>query len=342
MKALVLSGGTGTRLRPLTYSCAKQLLPVANKPILFYILEKIAAAAIKDVGIIVGNTHEEIKAAVGNGERWDVNITYIHQSQPSGLAHAVKAAHQYLGDDDFLMVLGDNMFQMGLDELIQSFYNSGSNASLLLHKVENPEQFGVAVLENRQITRLVEKPEKYIGDLAITGVYIFDKSIFPAINEIKPSARGELEITDAMQKLLDNGGSISYVLTRGWWKDTGKPEDLLEVNRLILDEIKAGPGLIHFGKNVEISNCRIDSPVIIGDDSHVTDCHLGPYVSVGKNVRIENSKIDNSIILDGTTIQNTGKEISGSLIGRNSSINGLSTQSMSVCLILGDSSKICI
>ncbi|MCR4436854.1 MAG: glucose-1-phosphate thymidylyltransferase [Clostridiales bacterium] len=351
MKALILSGGTGTRLRPLTYTNAKQLIPVANKPILYYIIEKISKVGIEDVGIIVGDTHQEIKIAVGNGNRWGIRTTFIHQPFPLGLAHAVKTASSFIGDSDFIMILGDNLFQMELDEIINNFYLNNSNASLLLHRVDNPSEFGVAVVENGRIVKLVEKPEDFISDLIVTGVYVFDKSIFNAISHINPSPRGELEITDAIQKLLEMGGKVSYTLTSGWWKDTGKICDVLEANRLILDSPDGIAGSscvlgtlfnnrIHMGQNVTVENSVIQGPAVIGDDAVITGSCIGPYTSVGKRVEIINSHIENSIVLDNTKVENIGKKISGSLIGKNVTIKNSKSGQDSLSFLLGDDSKI--
>lgn len=351
MKALILSGGTGTRLRPLTYTIAKQLLPVANKPILHYIIEKVAKAGITEVGIIVGNTQDEIKLSVGNGDQWNVNVTYIYQPLPLGLAHAVKTAADFLQDSDFLMILGDNLFQMELDSLIKSFRETGANASVLLHKIQNPTGFGVAVVENGQVVRLVEKPSEPISDLIITGVYLFDKSIFPAIENTKPSKRGELEITDAMQKLLETGGKMSFEIIRGWWKDTGKLKDILEANQLTLGEIKSifetplgtsstYTGEICVGKNVTIENSILRGPVIVGDNSCIINSYLGPYTAISSGVKISNCEVENAIILEGTQIENIDKKIDSSLIGRNAIIKGKKYKPNSNSLLVGDDSEV--
>lgn len=351
MKALILSGGSGSRLRPLTYTNAKQLLPLANKPILFHIIEKVVKAGINDIGIIVGDTREEVIKTVGNGNRWGINISYLHQPAPLGLAHAVKTAADFLMEDDFLMVLGDNVFNMELNTLINKFYSNNANSALLLHKVENPSQYGVAAVEDTRITRLVEKPKEFVSDLIITGVYIFDKSIFTAIDNIKPSPRGELEITDAIQKQLETGGKVTYELIQGWWKDTGKLEDILEANRLMLDEMdgkfKTLPqfnsvftGKTQLGANVVIENSNITGPVAIADDTTIRNSYIGPYTSVGKAVTVNDCEIDNCIILENTKIDGIHNRISGSLIGRNVQIKELRKRPLSHTFLVGDNSKI--
>lgn len=351
MKALILSGGTGTRLRPLTYTNAKQLIPIANKPALFFIIEKIAEAGIKDIGIIVGNTRNEIMSVVGDGSRWNVCITYIYQLNPLGLAHAVKIAHSYIGDEDFLMILGDNLFSMKLDVLIENFHINSSNASILLHRVENSSQYGVAVIEDGDIVQLVEKPKDNKSNFIITGVYIFDKNIFPAIDSISPSKRGELEITDAIQKLIDTNQKVTYELVKGWWKDTGKLYDVLEANKFTLIDMTNTPdtGLdnsctckdkVFISSNAIIKNSIIYGPVIIGDNSVITDSTLGPFTSVGNNVKIRKCKIENSIILGGTELSNIQMKINNSLIGKNARVNGACTGTPSICFLIGDNSEV--
>lgn len=351
MKALILSGGAGTRLRPLTYTSPKQLIPLANKPILFHVIDKIVKAGIRDIGIVVGDTRKEIKREVGNGEKWKINISYIYQSEPLGLAHAVKTAASFIGDSDFLMVLGDNMFSMGLEDLISNFHTKQANVSILLHQVDKPSQFGVAVVENGYIVKLVEKPQDFISDLIITGVYVFDKSIFAAIEQTVPSARGELEITDAIQKQLDLGGKVTYERITGWWKDTGKEQDLLEANRLLLDEMESEiqslpdadsryMGKLRIGKNVKIVNSTIIGPAIIDENSVITDSYIGPYSSISKGGIIHNCEIDNCIILEGTQMDSIDKRISGSLIGKNVLIQSSNKRPFANSFVLGDNSKI--
>ena len=351
MKALILSGGTGTRLRPLTYTNAKQLLPLANKPILFHIIEKIVNTGINEICIIVGDTKEEVKRIVGNGDRWNVAISYIYQPLPLGLAHAVKIASDFLGEEDFLMILGDNVFNMALDPLIENFYTTKANSTILLHRVENPSQFGVAVVEKNCIVKLVEKPKEYISDLIITGVYIFDKSIFAAIDQTQPSMRGELEITDAIQKLLTLGGNVTYEIIQGWWKDTGKLQDMLEANRLLLDELDSNSqtiqkdsavymGKLSISQSAIIKNSIIAGPTSIDDDSIITDSYIGPYTSIGKGVVINNCEVDNSIILENAQLDDINKRISNSLIGKNVSIKNHNKRPYSNSFLVGDGSEL--
>lgn len=351
MKALILSGGTGTRLRPLTFTNAKQLLPLANKPILFHIIEKIVKEGINKIGIIVGNTHEEVRKTVGNGERWNVEITYIYQPLPLGLAHAVKIASDFIDGEEFLMILGDNVFNMSLTTLIDNFHTSNASSSILLLKVENPSQYGVAVVDNDRIIKLVEKPKEFISDLIITGVYIFDKNIFTAIDKIRPSDRGELEITDAIQKLLDMGGKVTYELLRGWWKDTGKLQDMLEANRSILDETEYCEtalcsdnsllqGKMQISKGVIIKDSTVIGPCAVDSGATIIGSHIGPYSSIGRDVFIKNCRIANSIILENTHLENLHCRVNDSLIGKNVSIKAIDKQEDSNSFLLGDYSEL--
>lgn len=350
MKALILSGGTGTRLRPLTYTNAKQLLPLANKPILFHIIEKVVKAGINEIGIIVGDTNEAVRMAVGSGDRWNAVITYIYQQQPLGLAHAVKIAEGFIGDDDFLMILGDNVFNMPLAPLISNFQKNNADSSILLHKVENPSQYGVAQIEKGHLIKLVEKPAEFISNLIITGVYIFNKKIFTAINNIKPSFRGELEITDAIQELLSTGGNVTYEIIQGWWKDTGKLKDMLEANRLMLDEIDDNnqsadngsvfTGKLQIGKNAIIKNSIIEGPAAIDDNSTIVDSYIGPYTSISRGAVINNCEVDNCIILENTRLEGITKRISSSLIGKNVSIKSADKRPYTNSFLIGDSSEL--
>src|SRR5499427_5512302 len=275
MKGLILSGGKGTRLRPITHTSAKQLVPVANKPVLFYGLEAIAEAGIKDIGIVVGDTHAEIRAAVGDGSRWGVRVQYIEQDAPRGLAHAVKISRDYIGNEPFVMYLGDNLLNKGISNFVREFDTRKPAAQILLTRVPDPQMFGVAQLENGKVIRLVEKPKEPIGDLALVGVYMFGPDVFESVNRIKPSFRNELEITDAIQDLIDRGLTVRPHVVDGWWKDTGKLEDMLEANRLILDTLERRvEGHVDADSRVEgkvvveagaiIENSIIRGPAIIG------------------------------------------------------------------------------
>jgi len=326
MKGLILSGGRGTRLRPLTYTRAKQLIPIANKPILFYGIEAIVRAGITDIGIVVGDTKDEVMAAAGNGDKFGCKISYIEQDEPLGLAHAVMVSEKFLGDDRFVMYLGDNVIKDGIDALVNEFRTKKPNSQILLAHVSNPSQFGVAELDGDRIARLEEKPKQPRSDLALVGVYMFDCNVFKAVHSIKPSWRGELEITDAISWLIDNGFHVVPHIIKGWWKDTGKLDDLLEANRIILDlvdcnvkgEVDAdtkieGKVIVEPGAMIEKSVIR--GPAIIGGGARIVNSFIGPFTAVGPDARIENSEIEHSIMLDGSEVLNIGGRITDSLIG---------------------------
>ncbi len=350
MKALILSGGRGTRLRPITHTSAKQLLPVANKPILFYGIEAVKEAGIKNVGIVVGETKNEIKNAVGRGKKWGINVTYIEQEAPLGLAHAVKISQNFIGDDNFVMYLGDNLIKDGITSLVKEFEKTRPNAQILLARVPHPEQFGVVELKGRKVLRLVEKPKKPKSDLALVGVYMFDKNIFEAVNNIKPSWRNELEITDAIQYLIDHNFAVRPHIITGWWKDTGKLEDILEANRIILDDLKKQVrgrvdkeselfGKVRIEKGAEVRKSVIRGPVIIGENSRIVNSYIGPFTSVYFKVTIENSEIEHSIILENSKIRDI-RRIEDSLVGQNVEILKSKAKPSAYRIMVGDSSRV--
>lgn len=329
MKALILSGGKGTRLRPLTYSGAKQLVPVANRPILFYCIDNIAQVGIKEIGIIISpETGQEIKEAVGDGSLWNVKIQYILQDTAGGLAHAVKVARDFLKDSPFVMYLGDNLIGGGIDRFLQEFEKNSPDALILLKEVEEPKNFGVAeVSQTGGIIRLIEKPDEPPSNLALIGIYIFSHNIHKAIDLIQPSKRGELEITDAIQKLIDIGLSVESFILDGWWLDTGKKDDLLTANVIVLDEwLKSAIqgtvdnesrilGRVAIGKGSVIKGSNIRGPAIIGENTVIENSFVGPYSSIGNNVKIRHSAVEHSVIMDGSEL-NDIERMEGSLIGR--------------------------
>ena len=351
MKGLILSGGKGTRLRPITYTRAKQLVPVANKPVLFYGLEALVGAGIRDIGIVVGDTQAEIRAAVGDGSRWNARITYIEQDAPRGLAHAVLISEAFIDGDPFVMYLGDNLLNRGIARFVEEFDRERPAAQILLARVPDPQMFGVAELSDGRVTRLVEKPQEPKSDLALVGVYMFGREVFESVKSIQPSFRNELEITDAIQNLIDRGLSVRPHIVEGWWKDTGKLEDMLEANRLILDTVERriegtidaesrveGKVVVDAGAVIERSVVR--GPVIIGAGSRITRAYVGPFTSIGPGVEIRDTEIEHSIVLEGAVITDLANRIEDSLIGRNVSIYRLPVRPSAYRFMLGDNSEV--
>lgn len=332
LKGLLLTGGHGTRLRPLTYTGNKHMLPIANKPMLMYGFDQMRSAGIKEIGVILGPLQEGIVDMLGDGSKFGVKVTYIDQPDPKGIAHAVLVSHDFLGDSSFVVHLGDNLLKDSIPSLSKEFQESQSDAMVVLCKVEDPSRFGVVQLQDGRIVKLVEKPKKYISDLALTGVYFLRPSIFPVIEKLKPSWRNELEITDALQKLLEHGGKITYHLVSGWWKDTGRPEDILEANHLVLRDLQnsvkgkiesdvSTTGNIEVGRGTVIhSGVSLQGPVVIGEESEIGGgARIGPYASLGNRVKVFGAEIENTIILDGTSV-NCREKVVDSIIGKNSTI----------------------
>lgn len=352
MKGLILSGGKGTRLRPLTYTSAKQLIPVANKPILFYGIDFMKEAGIVDIGIVVGDTKDDIMANVGDGSRWGVRVTYIEQDAPLGLAHAVKVSRDFLGNDRFCMYLGDNLLKNGIKGIVEAYRKSKSHAMILLTEVDDPRQFGVAEINpDGTVKRLIEKPKEPKSNLALVGVYLFDKNIFTAVNAIKPSGRNELEITDAIQYLLDEGYQVTPSIVEGWWKDTGKLDDILEANRLVLEDLTPaiegevdGPsvveGSVRIGKDSRITNSKLSGPIVIGEGVVIEDAYIGPNTSIGDKCFIRKAEVENSILLERTRVADIGLRIINSLTGKGSVVEKGPHNQESLSLMLGDMSSV--
>ena len=350
MKALVLAGGEGTRLRPITHTSAKQLIPVANKPILFYGLEALRDAGIREVGIVVGSTAGEVRAACGDGSAWGLEITYLPQDAPRGLAHAVMIARDYLGDDDFVMYLGDNLLLEGLTGFVLEFERHRPNAQIFLARVREPERFGVAVLQGDRVIRLVEKPKERISDLALVGVYLFDATVHQAVASIEPSWRGELEITDSIQAMVDGGRTVRAELVGGWWKDTGKLEDMLEANRMMLSRLEPrvdgevdGPsrlvGRVAVERGAKVSRSVIRGPAIIGENTIVEDSLIGPDASIYYECAIQGSQIEDSIIMERCRIQDV-RPLSQSLLGKDVEVRRGRSAPAAHRLMLGDQSQV--
>ncbi|HUY51605.1 MAG TPA: glucose-1-phosphate thymidylyltransferase [Streptosporangiaceae bacterium] len=351
MKALVLSGGSGSRLRPITYTSAKQLLPVANKPVLFYGLEAIRDAGIVDVGIVVGDTAPAIRAAVGDGGSFGLDVTYIPQDAPRGLAHAVLVSRHFLGDDDFVMYLGDNFIVGGISSLVEEFRSSRPDAQIMLTKVSDPSEFGVAELDDMgEVIGLEEKPKQPKSDLALVGVYIFTSSVHEAVERLTPSWRGELEITEALQWLIDHGRKVRSTTITGYWKDTGNVADMLEVNRMVLEHIEPQVlgvtdvtteliGRVVIEAGAEVTGSRIVGPVIVGAGTRVSGSYIGPFTSVAQDCLVVDSEIEYSILLRGASIQGV-RRIEASLIGHAVEVTPSPRVPRAHRLILGDHSKV--
>jgi glucose-1-phosphate thymidylyltransferase len=359
LKGLILSGGKGTRLRPITHTSAKQLVPVANKPVLFYGIEAMAAAGVKEVGIIIApETGGEIREAAGDGSRFGVRIEYIVQDEPLGLAHAVLTAEPFLADSPFVMYLGDNLLQGGISDLVAAFREHAPDALILLTPVADPENYGVAELapapdgEVGRVVRLAEKPLEPATDLALVGVYMFTSAVHDAARAIEPSARGELEITDAIQYLVDSGRRVEPHIVRGWWKDTGRLEDMLEANRLILDSLSErvegelidsqvdGRVVIEPGARLERTTVR--GPAIVGAGARLCDCYIGPYTAIGKDCHISNAEVEHSILLSGSSVCDLDGRMESSLLGRNVTVRRGDRQPRAYRFMVGDNSDISI
>ena len=351
LKGLILAGGTGSRLRPLTYTGAKQLLPVGNRPILFYAVDDMVRAGITDIGVVVGDTGALVREALGDGTQFGCRFTYLPQASPLGLAHAVKIARPFLGNEPFLMVLGDNLLRGGVVSLVERFAAAQPAAAVLLTRVDDPRQFGVAVVESGRVVRLVEKPQDPPSNLALVGVYCFDARVHEAVAHLEPSWRGELEITDAIQWLVDHDQPVDAAEVTGWWKDTGRPEDVLDANRLILEDLEprldgsvdresrlTGRVTVQAGARVERSTLR--GPAIIGKDAVIVDSYVGPYTSIGDKVELRGVEIELSVVLPESRLENIEGRIDQSLIGSRVTVCGRQDRPHTVRLVLGDQSRI--
>lgn len=357
MKALLTGGGRGTRLRPITYTSNKHLIPIANKPMILYALEYVRDAGITEIGLNYNDTKDEFEALLGNGENYGVHITYIHQPAPIGLANIIAVSREFLGDDPFIFYLSDNILAGGITEFVQAFEKNQPDAQLLLAEVPDPERFGVPEIKDGRVISVEEKPQIPKSNFAITGVYMYNKNIWGAIegpDAIKPSPRGEYEISDAHQWLLDHNFRVEAINVTGWWKDTGKPDDLLAANRLILEKhyefTVAGEvdntsqlhGNVHVPKSAKIVNSTIHGPVTLGENTHIIDSTIGPFTSINGNCHIEKSVIENSIVFSSSTIKDVSQRISSSLIGKNVVIAKSEMPPQSMQVILGDNSHVAL
>lgn len=351
LKGLILSGGKGSRLRPFTYTNAKQLVPIANKPVLFYAIEQMVECGIRDVGIVVGDTGEQIRAAVGDGSAFGARVTFIDQDAPLGIAHAVKVSRDYLGESPFVLYLGDNFLLGGIRSFVDRFIAHGANCHILLHPVPNPEAFGIAEFENGRLTRIREKPPNPPSNLAVIGIYMFDHHVFDAVGHLQPSGRGELEITDTIQLLIDDGLKVESEVLDRYWIDTGKMDDILEANKVILQTLSpANEGLIDersrvyepviLQKGARVQNSVLRGPLIIGEETEIADSYLGPSTSIHHHCRLRGVRLGDSIVMENTTIEDIHWPIERSLIGRNVTLRGGQSVGSSHSLTLGDHSRI--
>jgi glucose-1-phosphate thymidylyltransferase len=353
LKGLILSGGAGTRLRPITHTSAKQLVPVANKPVLFYGIEALVDAGVEEIGIIIApETGDEIREAAGDGSQFGARITYIVQDKPAGLAHAVLTAEEFIGTSPFVMYLGDNLLRDGLRGLVNTFTEHQPDTLILLTPVDDPQSYGVAELDDEDhIVRLIEKPKDPPSNLALVGVYLFQNLIFDAARSLEPSWRGELEITEAIQKLIDDGRTVRSEVVRGWWKDTGQLADMLEANRLVLEELVTAiegevdeaskvEGRIVLGPGARLERSVVRGPAVIGAGAVVEDAYIGPYTSIGDDVHVRRSEVENSIVLSGSVVEDLGTRMEASLLGKEVKLTRSEGMPKTLRLLVGDRSEI--
>jgi glucose-1-phosphate thymidylyltransferase len=354
LKGLILSGGAGTRLRPITHTSAKQLVPVANKPVLFYGIEALVEAGIIDIAVIIApETGPEIRQAAGDGSNFGARITYIEQEAPLGLAHALLTAEDYLGQSPFVMYLGDNLLRNGITDLVEVFRGSEPDALILLTRVDDPSSYGVAELNGERVVRLVEKPKDPPSDLALVGVYMFTPAIFEAAHSIEPSGRGELEITDAIDSLIESDRRVESHIVKGWWKDTGKLEDMLEANRLVLEDLDPRidgeldsesrvEGRVAIEKGAKLERTIVRGPAIIGAGARLTDSYIGPYTAIDRDVVITGSEVEHSIVLAGSSIRNLHARMEASLLGKNVTLSRSEGMPKTLRFLVGDNADISI
>ena len=351
LKGLILSGGKGSRLRPFTYTSAKQLVPIANKPVLFYTIEQLVECGITDIAIVVGDTADQIRAAVGDGSAFGASVEYIQQDAPLGIAHAVKIARDYMGETPFVLYLGDNFLLGGVKPFVDSFRENGANCQILLHPVKNPQAFGIAELVDGRVTRIVEKPASPPSNLAVIGVYMFDQHVFEAVERIKPSARGELEITDTIQYFIDKGLDVQAEVLDRYWIDTGKMDDILEANRMVLQSLAPSnrgqvdertrvyePVILE--KGARVVNSVLRGPLVVGEKTEIIDSYVGPFTTIDHHCRLKGVRVEGSIILENTSIEDIHWPIDRSLIGRHVTLRGGQAVGGSYSLTLGDHSEI--
>jgi len=351
LKGLILAGGAGTRLRPITHTSAKQLVPVANRPVLFYGIDALVDAGVSEIGIVISpETGPEVRAVLGDGSAFGARFTFIEQDRPAGLAHAMLTASGFIGDSAFVMYLGDNLLRNGIARLVDSFREVAPAAGVLLARVENPGDYGVARLEGDRVVELIEKPEDPPSSFALVGVYMFSPEILDAARTLKPSRRGELEITEAIQVLIDRGRPVTSEVVEGWWKDTGRLEDMLAANRLVLEEIEPAlegvleqtrvEGRVVVEAGARVTGSAITGPVVIAGGAVIENATIGPCTSVGPDVVIRSAEVENSILLAGVRIEHLDTRLEASLLGRDATVRGARSESRTLSLLVGDCSRI--
>jgi len=353
MRGVILSGGKGSRLRPLTYTGAKQLVPIANKPILFYGIEQLVEAGVEEIAIVVSpETGDQVRAATGDGGRFGARIRYVTQPEPRGIAHAIRLCREMTGDAPFVTFLGDNFLTHGIVPYAQAFLGSGADAGVLLKQVPDPREFGVARFEGERLVQVVEKPKDPPSDLAVIGIYFFTPCVYEAIDALQPSARGEYEVTDTIQWLIDSGRNVRADVVKGDWIDTGKREDLLTANRLILETLERDTsrgriddrskveGRVVLQEDCQIINSVIAGPAIIGERARIEDAYVGPFTSIGPECVVSQSEIAGSVVMEGTRIERLGERVEQSLIGRHVEVMAIDSKPHGYQLVLGDYSRL--
>jgi glucose-1-phosphate thymidylyltransferase len=350
MKAIIPCAGRGKRLRPLTFTNSKPLIPIANKPLILYAIDKLKAVGISEIGIIVSDNTRDMQDVLGDGKDKGVEISYIQQDEPLGIAHTIKVSRDFLGDESFIMYLGDNLVEEGLQNAVQNFEHNSANGVIFVYPTDKPQLYGIAVIEDGRLKRLVEKPKDPPSNLATIGIYIFDKTIHSIIETLKPSDRGEYEITDAIQGLIDSGAHVEHYPLKGWWIDAGNPDDMVEANRLVLQDLKSGNlgscdessdirGNVAIGKNAIIENSIIRGPVLIGNDCIIKNAFIGSFTSIGSCSRLENCEIEYSVVMDNCEIKNIEERIDNSILGRNVRVKRTERRPRSYKLVLSDESS---
>ncbi|MBD3266842.1 glucose-1-phosphate thymidylyltransferase [bacterium] len=349
MKAIIPCAGRGKRLRPLTFTNSKPLIPIANRPLVLYAIDKLKSVGVREIGIVVSDNTRDMQGVLGDGTEFGVHISYIQQDNPLGIAHTIKVSQEFLGDEPFIMYLGDNLLREGLEKAVENFQTKKPNSILFVCPTEKPHLYGIAVIEENRVVRLMEKPVEPPSNLAVIGIYIFDSTIHQVIDTLKPSGRGEYEITDAIQGLIEQGGLVDYYSLNDWWIDAGNPDDMVEANRLVLQDLKPCcegmtdansdiRGNVAIGQGTIIENSSIRGPVLIGDNCFIKDAFIGSFTSIGANSKMDNCEIEYSVVMENCEIRDVGERIDNSIIGRNVKVKRTDRRPRSYKLVLSDES----